>query len=214
VTTCSTPAPTRSCLHPRKHRRSTAPCPLGATAAWLWQPLGDSTSAPAISAGGLRSATSFSTKARAPRRLSPMADRDTQRLSLPPNHQRLSLPPESWVECLPQQTAVALAAAGSHGSAPAAEGHRGARCDRTTQNNSVLSPKPVHVCRMDLPGPTTSVGTRTYYSLGPWDYPTCAARHLLAWSTRTTEEKYSVRKVYMSRTVWRTPRRTRLVLSP
>jgi hypothetical protein len=25
-------------------------------------------------------------------------------------------------------------------------------------------------CRMDLPGPTTSVGTRTDYSVGPWDY--------------------------------------------
>jgi hypothetical protein len=35
-------------------------------------------------------------------------------------------------------------------------------------------------CRMDLPGPTTLVGTRTDYSVGPWDYPTCAARHLLA----------------------------------
>jgi hypothetical protein len=33
-------------------------------------------------------------------------------------------------------------------------------------------------------------------------------------STRTTEEKYSVRKLYMSRTVWKTPRHTRLVLSP
>jgi hypothetical protein len=32
--------------------------------------------------------------------------------------------------------------------------------------------------------------------------------------TRTTEEKYSVRKLYMSCTVWKTPRRTRLVLSP
>jgi hypothetical protein len=69
-------------------------------------------------------------------------------------------------------------------------------------------------CRMDLPGPTTSVGTRTDYSVGPWDYPACATRHLIAWSTRTTEEKYSVRKLYMSRTVWKTPRRTRLVLSP
>jgi hypothetical protein len=54
---------------------------------------------------------------------------------------------------------------------------------------------------MDLPGPTTSVGTRTDYLVGPWDYPTCAAWHLLAWSTRTTEEKYSYRKLYMSRTV-------------
>jgi hypothetical protein len=41
-------------------------------------------------------------------------------------------------------------------------------------------------CRMDLPGPTTSVGTRTDYSVGPWDYPACATRHLKAWSTRTT----------------------------
>jgi hypothetical protein len=49
---------------------------------------------------------------------------------------------------------------------------------------------------------------------GPWDYPACATRHLTAWSTRTTEEKYSVRKLYMSCTVWKTPRRTRLVLSP
>jgi hypothetical protein len=24
------------------------------------------------------------------------------------------------------------------------------------------------------------VGTRTDYVVGPWDYPTCAARHLLA----------------------------------
>jgi hypothetical protein len=35
-------------------------------------------------------------------------------------------------------------------------------------------------CRMDLPGPTTSVGTRTDYSVGPWDYPACATRHLMA----------------------------------
>jgi hypothetical protein len=35
------------------------------------------------------------------------------------------------------------------------------------------------ICRMDLPGPTTLVGTRTDYSVGPWDYPTCAARHLM-----------------------------------
>jgi hypothetical protein len=32
-------------------------------------------------------------------------------------------------------------------------------------------------CRMDLPGPTTSVGTRADYSVGPWDYSACAARH-------------------------------------
>jgi hypothetical protein len=36
------------------------------------------------------------------------------------------------------------------------------------------------ICRMDLPGPTTSVGTKTDYSVGPWDYPTYAARHLMA----------------------------------
>jgi hypothetical protein len=69
-------------------------------------------------------------------------------------------------------------------------------------------------CRMDLPGPTTSVGTRPDYSVGPWDYPACTTRHPMAWSARTAEEKYSVRKLYMSRTVWKTPRRTRLVLSP
>jgi hypothetical protein len=33
---------------------------------------------------------------------------------------------------------------------------------------------------MDLPGPTTSMGTRTDYLVGPWDYPTCAAGYLLA----------------------------------
>jgi hypothetical protein len=43
-------------------------------------------------------------------------------------------------------------------------------------------------CRMDLPGPATSVGTRTDYSVGPWDYPAWATRHLKAWSTRTTQE--------------------------
>jgi hypothetical protein len=36
------------------------------------------------------------------------------------------------------------------------------------------------ICRMDLAGPTTSVGTRTDYSVGPWDYPTCTARYLMA----------------------------------
>jgi hypothetical protein len=47
---------------------------------------------------------------------------------------------------------------------------------------------PRRTCRMDLPGPTTSVGTRTDYSVGPWDYPACATRHLKAWRTRTTQE--------------------------
>jgi hypothetical protein len=35
-------------------------------------------------------------------------------------------------------------------------------------------------CRMDLPEPTTSVGTMTDYSVGPWDYPTCVARYVMA----------------------------------
>jgi predicted RNase H-like nuclease (RuvC/YqgF family) len=35
-------------------------------------------------------------------------------------------------------------------------------------------------CHMDLPGPTTLVGTRTDYSVGPWDYLTCAPRYLMA----------------------------------
>jgi hypothetical protein len=30
------------------------------------------------------------------------------------------------------------------------------------------------------PWATTSVGTRTDNSLGPWDYPTCVARYLMA----------------------------------
>jgi hypothetical protein len=51
---------------------------------------------------------------------------------------------------------------------------------------------------MDIPGPTTQVGTRTDYSVGPWDYSNWAARHLLAWSARTTEDEYSVRKLDMS----------------
>jgi hypothetical protein len=51
---------------------------------------------------------------------------------------------------------------------------------------------------MDLPGPTTSVGTRTDYSVGPWDYSAWAARHLLVWSTRISVEKYSDRKLCVS----------------
>jgi hypothetical protein len=43
---------------------------------------------------------------------------------------------------------------------------------------------------MDLLGPTTSVGTRTDYLVGPWDYSTCATWHLMAWSARTTVEEY------------------------
>jgi hypothetical protein len=51
---------------------------------------------------------------------------------------------------------------------------------------------------MDILGPTTSVGSRTDYSVGPWDYPTCATRHLMAWSARIMEEKYSDRKLRVS----------------
>jgi hypothetical protein len=54
---------------------------------------------------------------------------------------------------------------------------------------------------MGLPGPTASVGTRTDYSVGPWDYPTWVTRHLLAWNTRTSVEKYSDRKLCMSCTM-------------
>jgi hypothetical protein len=54
---------------------------------------------------------------------------------------------------------------------------------------------------MDLPGPTTSVGTRTDYSVGPSDYSTWVAQHLLAWITRTSVEKYSDRKLCMSCTM-------------
>jgi hypothetical protein len=59
-----------------------------------------------------------------------------------------------------------------------------------TRARSTIEPKSARNdwCRMDLPGPTTSVGTRTDYSVGPWDYPACATRHLKAWSTRTAEE--------------------------
>jgi hypothetical protein len=67
---------------------------------------------------------------------------------------------------------------------------------------------------MDLPRPTASVGTRTDYLVGPWDYSACATRHLMAWGARTMVEEYSDRKLYMSYTTWRTPSRTRLVLSP
>jgi hypothetical protein len=54
---------------------------------------------------------------------------------------------------------------------------------------------------MDFPGPTTSVSTRTDYSVGPWGYSACAAQHLMAWGARTMVEKYSDRKLYMSCTM-------------
>jgi hypothetical protein len=56
-------------------------------------------------------------------------------------------------------------------------------------------------CRIDLPGPTTSVGTRTDYSVGPWDYSTWVTRHLMVWGARATVEKYSNRKLCMSCTM-------------
>jgi hypothetical protein len=61
--------------------------------------------------------------------------------------------------------------------------------------------RPFQGYRMDLPEPTTSVSTRTDYSVGPWDYSACATRHLMAWGARTTVEKYSDRKLYMSCTL-------------
>jgi hypothetical protein len=66
---------------------------------------------------------------------------------------------------------------------------------------SCSTTKYLGACRMDLPGPTTSVGTRTNCSLGLWGYSACATRHLMAWGARTTVEKYSDRKLYMSCTV-------------
>jgi hypothetical protein len=51
---------------------------------------------------------------------------------------------------------------------------------------------------MDIPGPTTLVGTRTDYSVGPWDYSTSATRHLMAWRARTMMEEYLDRKLCMS----------------
>jgi hypothetical protein len=54
---------------------------------------------------------------------------------------------------------------------------------------------------MDLPRPTTSVGTRTDNSVGPWDYSAWATRHLMAWSTRISVEKYLDRELCMSCTM-------------
>jgi hypothetical protein len=54
---------------------------------------------------------------------------------------------------------------------------------------------------MDLSGPTTSVGSRTDYSVGPWDYSAWVARHLLAWGARISVEKYLDRKLCMSYTM-------------
>jgi hypothetical protein len=48
----------------------------------------------------------------------------------------------------------------------------------------------------------------------PWDYSACATRHLMAWGASTTVKEYLNKKLYMSCNVQRTPRCTRLVLSP
>jgi hypothetical protein len=54
---------------------------------------------------------------------------------------------------------------------------------------------------MDIPGPTTPVGTRTDYSVDPRDYSTCATRHLMVWSARTMVKEYSDRKLCMTRSM-------------
>jgi hypothetical protein len=54
---------------------------------------------------------------------------------------------------------------------------------------------------MDIPGPTTLVGTKTDYSVAPWDYSTCATWYLMVWSARTTVEEYSDRKLCMFRSM-------------
>jgi hypothetical protein len=59
-----------------------------------------------------------------------------------------------------------------------------AKAIKTTRKTSCSTTKYSRACRMDIPEPTTLVGTRTDYSVGPWDYSTCATRHLLAWSAR------------------------------
>jgi hypothetical protein len=51
---------------------------------------------------------------------------------------------------------------------------------------------------MDLLGPTTSVGSKIDYSVGPWDYSAWAAQHLLVWSTRILVKEYSDRMLYMT----------------
>jgi hypothetical protein len=45
---------------------------------------------------------------------------------------------------------------------------------------SYLTTKYSVACRLDLPRPTNSVGTRTDYSVDPWDYSACATRHVMA----------------------------------
>jgi hypothetical protein len=69
-------------------------------------------------------------------------------------------------------------------------------------------------CRMDLPGPTTSVGTRTDYSVGPWDYSACATRHLMAWAQGLRWRSTRIGSCTSPILCRELPRRTRLVLSP
>jgi hypothetical protein len=78
------------------------------------------------------------------------------------------------------QANVCVAAAqieerGPGSSRSAASSYSRSRSERPCQRRRSQGP-----CRMDLLEPTTSVGTRTDYSVGPWDYPTCAAWHLMA----------------------------------
>jgi hypothetical protein len=54
---------------------------------------------------------------------------------------------------------------------------------------------------MDLPEPTTSVGTRTDYSVSPWDYLTWVTRHLMTWGARTKVEEYTDKKLCRSCTM-------------
>jgi hypothetical protein len=81
-----------------------------------------------------------------------------------------------------------LSACGTQGrSRTTRQGHQ--NYSKTSCSTTMYS----RACRMDIPRPTTQVGTRTDYSVGPWNYSTWAARHLLAWSARITEGWYSVR---------------------
>jgi hypothetical protein len=68
---------------------------------------------------------------------------------------------------------------GVYGSCDIKAGHH-IYISQSGRHWSMTKKKSIDTCRMDLPGPTTSVGTRIDYSVGPWDYPTCAARYQLA----------------------------------
>jgi hypothetical protein len=92
---------------------------------------------------------------------------------------------------------------------PAKEMHIRASLYTLFRSGKTRSTPPLrHACRMDLPRPTTSMGSMSDYSVDPWDYSTWVTRHLMAWGARTTVEKYSDRKLCMSCTMQRTPRRT------